>query len=134
MNDLLKMLKDSDLGIKIGSLTLNAVAFADDIAVFADNPAALQILLNYAYHYSNLHLYLLQPQRSVILPIFWNTRCKMKTVYTWTLGEEPMPIVDKALHLGIIRTVQVLRKQNMRQWHKTYPKRERHHTVLYSTV
>ena len=93
-----------DLGIKIGSLTLNAVACADDVAVFTDNPAALQILLNYAYHYSNLHFYLLQPQKSVILPILWSTRCKMKTVYTWTLGEESMPIVDKAPHLGIIRS------------------------------
>ena len=105
MNDLLKMLKDSDLGIKIGSLTLNAVACADDVAVFTDNPAALQILLNYAYHYSNLHFYLLQPQKSVILPILWSTRCKMKTVYTWILGEESMPIVDKAPHLGIIRSM-----------------------------
>ena len=44
------MLKDSDQGIKIGPLTLNAVACADDIALFADNPVALQILLNYAYY------------------------------------------------------------------------------------
>ena len=88
---------------KIGSLTLNAVVCADDIAVFADNPAALQILLSYAYYYSNLHRYLLQPQKSVILPIFWNTRCKIKTGYIWALGQEPMPIVDKAPHLGIIR-------------------------------
>ena len=104
VNDLLKMLKDSDLGIKIGPLTLNAVACADDIALFADNPVALQILLNYAYHYSNLHRYLLQPQKSVILPIYWNIRCKMKTTYTWTLGQESMPIVNKAPHLGIIRS------------------------------
>ena len=47
VDDLLKMLNDSDLGtcIRIGALTLNAVACADDIALFADNPAALQILL-----------------------------------------------------------------------------------------
>ena len=81
VNYLLKMCKDSDLGIKIGSLTLNAVACADDVAVLTDNTAALQILLNYAYHYSNLHFYLIQPQKSVILPILWSTRCKMKTVY-----------------------------------------------------
>ena len=28
----------------------------------------------------------------------------MKTTYTWTLGQEPMPIVNKAPHLGIIHS------------------------------
>ncbi|MEW8547744.1 MAG: reverse transcriptase family protein, partial [Candidatus Thiodiazotropha sp.] len=107
VNDLLGMFTESELGIRIGSLTLNAVACADDIALFADDPADLQILLNYAYHYSNLHRYLLQPQKSVILPILWNARCKMKIDCTWTLGQETMPIVDKTSHLGIIRSTSI---------------------------
>lgn len=45
MDRLLKMLPD-DIGAKVGDLTVNAAAFADDVILFASTPLGLQSLLD----------------------------------------------------------------------------------------
>ncbi|CAC5380870.1 unnamed protein product [Mytilus coruscus] len=67
IEDLLSLYERSAQGCKIGHININAVACAVDIAVWIDKPYDLQILVNHALQYSQLHHYTLQPQKSVII-------------------------------------------------------------------
>jgi hypothetical protein len=58
--DLLKTYENSKLGLHIGTLTINAIACADDIALVCDNPYDLQIHINQSVNYSDTHRYKLQ--------------------------------------------------------------------------
>ena len=69
LEDLLNTLSQSKIGCTIGSINVNAVACADDVALTSENPYDLQILLNTAVLYSQKHHYTLQPQKSVIIPV-----------------------------------------------------------------
>ena len=69
IEDLLKTNENSKLGCQIGTLTINAIACADDIALGCDNPYDLQIHINQSVNYSDTHRYQLQPQKSVIIEI-----------------------------------------------------------------
>jgi hypothetical protein len=48
IEDLLKSYENSKIGSRIRTITINAVACADDIALVSDNPHDLQILVNQA--------------------------------------------------------------------------------------
>jgi hypothetical protein len=66
IEDLLKTYENSKLGCQIGTLTINAIACADDIALVCDD---LQIHINQSVNYSDTHRCKLQPQKSVIIEI-----------------------------------------------------------------
>ena len=102
VDDLLRILQDSNIGRIIGSTLLNAAACADDIVLFSNNPSELPILISIAWQYSRQHRYLLQPLKSVVTPRLISSRSESLS-YIWKMGEETMPIVDKSTHLGIIR-------------------------------
>ena len=69
IEDLLKSYENSKLGFHIGTLTINAIACADDIALVCDNPYDLQIHINQSVNYSDTHRYKLHLQKSVIIEI-----------------------------------------------------------------
>ena len=62
--------------------------------------------MNISKHYSGLHHYILQPQKSVVIEPELTKQKGNPTSkpLVWKLGEEPMPIVKKASHLGICRS------------------------------
>ena len=71
----------------------------------SNNDQDLQILCNIAKLYSDMEKYSLQPTKSVVLPINTSGKRKMdNTNRKWTLGDDPMPTVDKAVHVGVTRT------------------------------
>ncbi|CAC5420234.1 unnamed protein product [Mytilus coruscus] len=104
IEDLLSLYENSTLGCKIGNININAVACADDIALLSDNPYDLQILVNHALQYSQLHYYTLQPQKSVIIQV--ENKAKKTANHNWNfnLDNKEMPNLDKSTHLGIIRS------------------------------
>ncbi|CAC5396748.1 unnamed protein product [Mytilus coruscus] len=63
IEDLLSLYENLAQGCKIGNININAVACAYDIALLSDNPYDLQILVNLALQYSQLHHYTLQPHK-----------------------------------------------------------------------
>jgi hypothetical protein len=69
IEDLLKSYENSKIGCRIGTITINAVACDDGIALISDNPHDLQILVNQAVQYSITHRYKLQPQKSVVIEV-----------------------------------------------------------------
>ncbi|CAC5394456.1 unnamed protein product [Mytilus coruscus] len=104
IEDLLSLYENSTLGCKIGNININAVACADDIALLTDNPYDLQILVNHALQYSQLHYYTLQSQKSVIIQV--ENKAKKTANHNWNfnLDNKEMPNLDKSTHLGIIRS------------------------------
>ena len=55
--------------MRIGTLTINAITCANDIALVCDNPYDLQIHVNLAVNYSDSHRYKLQRQERVIIEV-----------------------------------------------------------------
>ncbi|XP_063436398.1 uncharacterized protein LOC134717834 [Mytilus trossulus] len=102
VNQLLNNFVESKLGGKIGSISCCAPTCADDIAIVGSNPFDIQVLINMAYDYSQREGYLLQPEKSVILPIKTNSQVAF-TEDTWLMNNNPMPIVTKTPHIGIQR-------------------------------
>jgi hypothetical protein len=109
---MLTTLSLSKIGCTIGSINVNAVACADDVALISDNPYDLQILLNTAVLYSQKDHYTLQPQKSVIIPVNEKMAISNKPTHTFRINGEEMPNVDKSSHLGIIRSTSRLKTEN----------------------
>lgn len=112
LEDLLNTLSQSKIGCTNGSINVNAVACADDVALTCENPCDLQILLNTAVPYSQNHHYTLQPQKSVIIPVNEKFAKSNKPAHTSRLNGEEMQNVDKSAHLGIIRSMSRLKTEN----------------------
>ena len=112
LEDMLNTLSLSKIGCTIGSINVNAVACADDVALISDNPDDLQILLKTAVLYSQKHNYTLQPQKSVIIPVSEKLAKSNKQTHTFRLNEEEMPNVEQSSHLGIIRSTSRLKTEN----------------------
>ncbi|VDH90221.1 Hypothetical predicted protein [Mytilus galloprovincialis] len=68
VNQLSNNFVESKLGGKIGSIS----SCADDKAIVGNNPFDIQVLINMACDYSQREGYLLQPEKSVTLPIKTN--------------------------------------------------------------
>jgi hypothetical protein len=65
INPLLKRLEATNIGLKIGNISTNCTACADDVALPRENPVQTQILVNMAYDYAYMEGYELQPTKSV---------------------------------------------------------------------
>ena len=107
INDLLNRLQNSRVGGKIGHIDCSAPTCADDMTNLSNTPNDLQVLCNIAHDYSTMEQYMLQPTKSVVLPVTTQKKSKSSTVYQtekWTLGDADMPIVDSATHVGLVRS------------------------------
>jgi hypothetical protein len=57
------------MGGKIGNINCCAPTCADDVALIANNPFDIQTMVDIAVDFSKREGYLLQPQKSVLIPI-----------------------------------------------------------------
>ena len=111
INPLLKRLEATNIGQRIGNISTNSTACADDVALLSENPVHTQILINMAYDYAYMEGYELQPTKSVALNIKAKPNKRSLNTREFKLGAQTMPTVESALHLGIIRTTSL--KDNM---------------------
>jgi hypothetical protein len=105
-NNLLDILESSVVGGRIGAVSCPSPTCADDVALLASSPHDLQVLINIAYAYSCQERYELQPVKSMILPI--NTQMSVDDlieINPWHLGNQPIPVVNEATHIGITRDI-----------------------------
>ncbi|VDI27647.1 Hypothetical predicted protein [Mytilus galloprovincialis] len=97
VNPLLNLLCETGLGGKIGNINCCAPTCADDVAIIATNPLEIQSLVDIAVDFSRREGYLLQPTKSVILPV----RTTTKTIETeegfWNMDDKPMPKKNSVL-------------------------------------
>ncbi|XP_071178010.1 uncharacterized protein [Mytilus edulis] len=112
INQLLNMYDTTDAGYRIGNISVNSTACADDVAlIISEEPHQAQLLINMACDFAYMEGYQLQPTKSVVLTIT-NKKQKWDPVATsLTMGQHEMPSVRSATHLGIIRTTSL--KENM---------------------
>jgi hypothetical protein len=98
INQFLNILVDSQLGGKIESIC----CCADDIALASDILIDLQVLVNIAYDYSQREGYMLQPQKSLILPVNTCNRISFDEE-EWFMNDNIMPVTTTTPHIGIQR-------------------------------
>jgi hypothetical protein len=103
VNPLLDILSNSGLGGKIGNINCCAPTCADDVALIANNPFDIQTMVDIAVDFRKREGYLLQPQKSVVIPINTCKKSKMLEINDgyWKLEGKDMPIVAQAAHIGI---------------------------------
>ena len=99
-----RSLSDSYLGMKIGNVNCNASACADDVALMSRRKHETQVMINIAHEFATMEGYKLQPAKSVIINIQPNKRKQSMMDQEYILGNNVMPNVKQAIHLGIIRT------------------------------
>ena len=81
--------------------------YADDLALVADNPETLQLMLNVVSGYANRWRYTLNADKSVVM-VFGEaavTRRRNRLVRRWWLGGQLLKEADEQHHLGILRSV-----------------------------
>ena len=72
-------------------------------ALIANNPLDIQTMVDIAVDFSKIERYLLQPMKSVVLPVKTTTRTKtleIKEGY-WKLDGKDMPVMENTSHIGI---------------------------------
>ncbi len=108
VNELLNRLSIAGHGGKIGEINCAAPTCADDVTIISDSPEVLQSLINTAVDYSKMERYLLQPTKSVVLQIDNTSKVKknkqINDKCSWTMDNDNMPIVESAMHMGILRS------------------------------
>lgn len=104
INPLLDRLESSGIGYKIGNISTNNTACADDIALISENHHEAQILVNMATDFAYMEGYELQPTKSVVINVEAKRNQPSNTNSNLIMGNNNMPTVEKAVHLGITRT------------------------------
>ncbi len=102
INDLLKELNSSGLGIKIDStLIVSVLAFADDIVLIAENPENLQKLINIVHKWSYKWRFIINPEKSQI--VHYRNAPKARTKFEFKLHETGpvLEVVDSYKYLGV---------------------------------
>ena len=95
---LLDRLDVTMLGMRNNGINYIAPFCADDVAIVSSNRSALQALVIIAADYSSMELYLLQPNKSVILSILaGKDKTSDETSHEWTQNDEPMPKVTETV-------------------------------------
>ena len=93
------------IGGRIGETGCSAPTCADDMAFLSDDKEELQSLVNEGDDYSGMERYLLQPVKSVVMPVPGRSRKPVDIQdFVWTINGEPMPVVQEATHMGIKRS------------------------------
>ena len=108
VNLLLDRLTSSNIGLKIRNIVCNTSACADGIALMSRNEVDMQIQINMSNDFAAMERYRLQLQKSISIQIKPKSTKMASAPVEYTLGKDQMPNVERAVHLGIIRTTSAL--------------------------
>ena len=104
-NPLLDRMTSLCIGGMVGEVYCSCPACCDDVTVTSDESEELQVLVSEGEDYGGMERFLLQPIKSVVMPIPGKTRKTMDSdTFTWTINGEPMPVVQDATHMCINRS------------------------------
>lgn len=97
-NDLLSIMQNLPLGVKVANLKVNCVAFADDVALIASCQSDLQMLFDIAHQYSLKWRFHYNPSKCVVL-VFGN-----RLQPCIALGRDIVKVEKCEKHLGVALT------------------------------
>ena len=99
INDLIKSISSSQFGCKLGIVSSNIIAYADDLTILAPSVTGLQNLLNQCYHETEMLMLKFNSMKSVCMKFSKNMnepvlKKKLK------LGCNEISFVEKTMYLG----------------------------------
>ncbi len=100
INDLIKELKASKIGVKINDMIISVLAYADDIVLLAENPAELQSLVDIMNKWCNKYRFKINPSKSKV--VHFRNPPKQRTNFAFKLynnGPE-LDTVESYKYLG----------------------------------
>ncbi len=101
VDPLLRLLDHGRTGHHVGHVQIAAPTCADDVALVANTPQDMQVMLDLAHNYSKREGYSLQPKKCVI--VTYGPQKLQCPPPTWTLGPDPIPHEQCAVHIGVER-------------------------------
>lgn len=107
IDNLLKQLKQTHLGVHIGTHFAGCPTCADDtsILLMANSDEDLQVMLNVVNNYSREHQYTIHPTKSAIVKKNTNSyNGKRDILRTFEIGKKEMAVIDEVTHLRTIRS------------------------------
>ncbi len=101
INDLIKELKESKIGVKIGDLVISVLAYADDIVLLADTPENLQKLIDIVQCWCKKWRLIINPSKSKV--VHFRNPPKQRTDYIFKLCQDGpiLETVDVYKYLGL---------------------------------
>ena len=99
INDLLKELKASNMGIKVNDLILSVLAYADDIVLLAESPQQLQNLIDIVHNWCCKYRFIINPNKSNV--VHFRNPPKQRTDFKFRLGNvAELTVVENYKYLG----------------------------------
>lgn len=103
IDELMKILRNKDLGCKLLGRYSGLVVLADDVALLSSSPSELQAMLDVVDSYTKRWRYKINPSKSCVIT-FNNKGKNMSQPPLWKLGHDTVPSVLQHPHLGIIKS------------------------------
>ena len=93
------------IGGMVGEIPCPIPTCADGMTALSDSKEELQTQVDEGVDYSTLERYLLQPVKSVVMPVAGRGKEPVDTGdFVWTINGKPMSIVQETTHMGIKRS------------------------------
>ena len=99
INDLVHELKSSNLGIKIDENSLQALLYADDIVLIADNPIELQLMLDIVHKWCNTWKMKINMKKTKIIE--FRKKGKERSIAKLKLGNLVVEYCSSYKYLGV---------------------------------
>ena len=100
INDLLKTLRESDLGIEVNNIKINCLAYADDLVLIADSPKMLNGLLQLLQKWCSEWMVVINTDKTKIVHFRKLNRPISRVQYK--IGNSVIEIVPNYKYLGVI--------------------------------
>ncbi len=99
INDLIKEIRASNIGVKVNDLIISVLAYADDIVLLADSPQQLQNLIDIVHKWCCKYRFIINPSKSNV--VHFRNPPKQRTDFKFKLGNiAELDIVENYKYLG----------------------------------
>ncbi len=99
INDLIKEIRASKIGVKVNDLIVGVLAYADDIVLLAENPQQLQDLIDIVHKWCCKYRFIINPNKSNV--VHFRNPPKQRTNFKFKLGAlVQLDVVENYKYLG----------------------------------
>ena len=91
-------------GFRIGEICCAAPTYADDTSPMSDELSPIQSLVSEAEDFSVMEFFVIQPVKSVVLPVPYHMRELKDCDIQIKVDNKDLPVVSQTMHMGIMRS------------------------------